>query len=395
MRKISLFAIALLFLAGCQERELAPLVTSDAKPGTVSNVGVENLPGGAKITYSLPGDPDLLYVVAEYAIRGGEGRRIAKSSVYKNHIVLEGFVSTEPQEVILYAVNRSENRSEPTSVTIQPLKAPIHTVFESLQVAQDFGGVNLHFVNEQRREYVLYTLIKDEDNEWKTYDRLYTSAAEWRHNVRGLPPEETEFAFLFSDKWLNRSDTLFQTLTPMFEIELDKGIWQHYPLNNDYFTPLYPAHPVQNLWSGRTSNYFFLQPYDGIELPLWVTIDLGQKAIFSRFRLNQPTHNNMENWMYTNGSPRKYEIWGSNDPSQDGSWDSWVKLAEFESIKPSGLPLGQLSNEDRAQSRAGEDSNFPQLSEAYRYIRFTVTETWGYTPIIRVSELTLWGQPTD
>lgn len=393
MRKVLSFLIVLCInMTACHERELAPLVESDHKPGVVSNVKVENLPGGAKISYTLPDDVDLLYVIAEFQTQNNQ-QRVVKSSVYKNFVLLEGLVTTGDQEVVLYAVNRGENRSDPVSTIITPLTAPIETVYETLAVKSDFGGVNLKFTNEEQNEYVLYTMIKDSVGEWTLYDRLYTSAKEWDYGVRGLPAEETEFAFYFMDRWLNYSDTLYGTYTPLYEEELNKELWRHSPLDNDYFEPLYTQHPVSRLWSGTTQNYFFLKPYEGIDFPLWVTIDLGQRAIFSRMRVNQVSHNNNTGWLFTNGSPRTYEVWASNDPASDGSWESWTKVGDFESIKPSGYPLGQLSNEDMALARHGEDFNFPLMNESYRYIRFKVTSTWGNNPIIRISELTFWGQP--
>ncbi|HLT86082.1 MAG TPA: DUF5000 domain-containing lipoprotein [Sphingobacterium sp.] len=398
MKRISAFiAFIFVFMTACKEAEMAPLVSNDTKPGVVSNIEVENLPGGAKISYALPNDPDVLYVAAEFSTKG-EKKRVVKSSVFKNHVILDGFIRTDEQEVTLYVVNRSENRSEPATAFIKPLRAPITDVYESLDIEGDFGGVNVKFFNKAEQAYVFYTLVKDEDGGWREHDRLYTEGRGERvHGVRDLPPEPLDFAFFFTDKWQNSSDTLYQTFTPLYEEALSKDLWNHYPLDNDYFTPLYASRPVKSLWTGSTQDYFFLQAKPDLTFPLWLTIDLGQAAIFSRLRVNQVSHNNATNWLFTNGSPRTYEVWGSNNPSSDGSWDSWTKLGDFESIKPSGLPLGTLSNEDMAVARAGEDFLFPKppMTEAYRYIRFNITSTWGNIPIIRISELTFWGQPVN
>ncbi len=57
---------------------------------------------------------------------------------------------------------------------------------------------------------------------------------------------------------------------------------------------------------------------------------------------------------------REFEIWGSNNPNADGSWASWDSIGTFESFKPSGLPLGQVSAEDIQFARVdGEDFDFP------------------------------------
>src|SRR5690606_16726936 len=99
----------------------------------------------------LPDDPDALYVEAEYVTKG-KGTRVVKSSVYKNFVFLNGFYDTDERVVDLYVVNRAQQRSEPTEVTIKPLEAPIHSMFRSMEIAKDFGGVNLKFTNEAKNE---------------------------------------------------------------------------------------------------------------------------------------------------------------------------------------------------------------------------------------------------
>src|SRR5690606_37331026 len=101
-------------------------------------------PGVAKVTYSILNDETLLYVKAIFESHQGVEREV-KSSIYKNYIELDGFGDTNEYQVKLYAVNRSEVSSEPTSFTIRPLTPPIHTVFETLEVSEDFGGVNTKF----------------------------------------------------------------------------------------------------------------------------------------------------------------------------------------------------------------------------------------------------------
>lgn len=392
---ISLFAICILSVVACQENELGPLVRSDQKPNTVSNIRVENQHGGATISYTLPDDTDLLYVMAEFSSNEEEGTRIVKSSIFKSSLVLEGFTSTEERGVTLYTVNRSEMRSDPMELTIKPLVSPLEVTFASLEAVQDFGGVSVSFVNEVANEYVLYILTKDAEENWQTFDRLYSSAKERTYTARGLSAEPQDFAFFFIDKWQNRSDTLFKTLTPLYEEELDKDLWTHYLLDNDNYYPLYPDRPLSNLWDNSTKN-FMMGPYSGIELPVWFTVDLGQAAVLGRIKMNaiSSAETNYQ-WFYSTGTPQVFEVWGSNSPTLDGTWDSWTLLDRFESVKPSGLPVGQNSAEDIAAGLAGEDHKFANYDHAYRYIRFKVIKTWGSRPDIMLQELTLWGEPKN
>jgi len=390
---VSVFIAFVMVLAGCKDSEMGPLATNGDKPGVITNVRVENMAGGAKITYTLPSDEDVLYVLAEYPSTAG-GTRITKASSYTNYVVLDGFADTQPREVTLYVVNRSENRSEPVSVAIQPLKANLHFVFESLEVRETFGGVNATFTNEQEGEYIFYTMTKDEGGSWVPYDRLYTNSKNRDYSVRGLASEPTEFAFFFTDKWQNSSDTLFASLTPLFETQLDKALWKHHPLPGDTYIPEFDSWRIQNLWDGTTTNIFYVKPnLEGLVLPNWFTIDLGQEAKFSRIRVNQLSHH--DSWMFASGAPRVFEIYGSNDPPSDGSWNNWTLLSTYESQKPSGSPLGSLTNEDRAVAIAGEDFTFPIEIGSYRYIRFKTNRTYGGNTNVMISELTFWGQPMN
>ncbi len=393
-RIIFISTILIVFgLSRCSDIRLEPLTNNGEKPGKLSNITVTNEHGGATITYMLPDDPQLLYVEAEFLSEGTGEKRSVKSSVFKNSLTLDGFMSTDERTVQLYTVNRSEVRSDPEEVTIKPLVSPIEVAFETLHATQDFGGVNLQFDNETGNEYVLYILTKGEGNDWAVYDRLYTMEKRPNYTSRGLVAEPQDFAFFFQDKWQNTSDTLFQNITPLYEEELDKSLWKHYLLDNDNYYPLYPDRPLSNLWSKSTKN-FTMAPYPGIELPVWFTIDLGQTAVLGRMKMNaiNASTSNYQ-WFYSTGTPRAFEVWGSNDPSYDGSWDKWTLLDRFESVKPSGLPIGHNAPEDIAAGLAGEDYKFSNFDHAYRYIRFKVIQTWGSRPDIMLQELTFWGSP--
>jgi hypothetical protein len=378
-----------LFIYGCKEKEIEPLIKSGNKPGVITNVKVDNGHGEVKVTYTLPNDLDLLYVLAEFSTNGGE-KRMVKSSIYSNNILLEGFADTDEHEITLYAVNRSENKSEPVTVKIKALIAPVHTTFATLKVAETFGGVSLQLINELQKEFVVHTQYKNESGEWVTYDRLYTNAKEKEYAVRGLPAKPTEFAFFLVDKWKNQSERLSVKMTPLFEESLNKGIWKHHPLPSDTYIPDFDTWAINNLWDGGTAKIFYQKPGATVVLPNWFTIDLGKRYKFSRIKVNQLSHANA--WMFASGAPKTFEIYGSNAPATDGSWGSWTLLSGFESIKPSGAALGTLSNEDIAVAKEGENFVFPLNTSPYRYIRFKTLKTWAGNTNVMISELTMWGQ---
>lgn len=392
--KIYILAICLIAMTACEQDEKGPMVKQGGTPSVLSNISVENLNGGANITYTLPDDPTLLYVMATYSLSSGVERTV-KSSVFKNSLLLEGFSTTEEREITLYTVDRSENKSAPMKVKVNPLVSPLEFTFTTLDVRGDFGGVTLSVFNETETDFVFYTLRKTETGEWIILDQYYSSAREINHSIRGLEAVSQEFAFVIQDKWQNQSDTLFRALTPLYEEELAKSLWKHYRLDNDI--PIMPASPVSNLWSGTSSNYSVrVVDAPDLVLPNWITIDLGQTAVLGRMKMQAITATTSNyQWLYSSGSPRRFEIWGSNDPTPDGNWDSWTQLGEFESIKPSGLPIGYKTAEDIAQGLAGEDYKFENYDTAYRYIRFVLVQTWGNIPTLMMQELTFWGEPVN
>ena len=78
---VQVLLIIFLFNA-CEEDIREPLISEGIAPGKISNVVVENLPGGAALTYTLPNDNDLLYVLAEYEFGNGDNRRLQWINCY-------------------------------------------------------------------------------------------------------------------------------------------------------------------------------------------------------------------------------------------------------------------------------------------------------------------------
>src|SRR5690554_3177325 len=96
-------AIPSLFLCGACVKMDNPYIDKEASaPANVRDVTVENRPGGAVITYTLPDDPNLAYVKAVYEIRPGVLRE-AKSSLYIDTLELVGFGDTNEYPVNIYS----------------------------------------------------------------------------------------------------------------------------------------------------------------------------------------------------------------------------------------------------------------------------------------------------
>lgn len=387
---ILLFLLGFLLLS-CTEDLKGPFVKDATTPGSITNVTVENLPGAAKISYTLPDNNDLLYVIATYTNTAGELIQ-SKSSVFKNYILLEGFAEMKEFVVTLRTVDRSENFSPEISVRISPLEAPIHKALETVKAEATWGGAHVSLVNEFEQQLVLFSLIRDSvTGNWVEYDRLYTESINGEFFARGFPPEPTDFAFYLRDKWQNESDTLMVNLTPLYEEEFDKSLWKDLNLPDDSNQPKYS--PTYQLWTGTVGDktYFFQNDKLTITPPSWISIDLGRKYIFGRYKIHHVNHSNT--WIYGSCTPRIFELWVSNAASTN--WNDWTFLGRFESIKPSGSPVGTLTAEDRAKNMEGEDYDLPLLNEGFRYVRFVNIETYGMTNTFCALEFTFWGQVVE
>lgn len=391
------FLVVLLILTSCKEGGVrSPINENSGVPGKVSNVKVENLHGGAKISYGLPEGGDILYVKAVVDRKDGS-KQVIKSSYYKREIVIEGFVDTTTYDVQLYSVNRSEQESEPISVEIQPLTPPIFYILNSLKVTRSFGGAKIKFENRYEGKVTIAVLAKDSLGEFKDAGKYYTQEEEGVFYVHGYPPVTRKFGVYVRNRWGNHSDTVYSDITPLYEEEISKQGFKEVNLPTDTYEQNFCCDSAfNNLWDGITHvnvNIFSTQP--GTVIPQWFTIDMGVKAKLNRFKV-------YSRWdpkgagAYSQSDPKVIELWGSNQPDPDGSWDSWTKLGRFVAKKPSGSPPGQRTAEDVDYATVqGHEFIIPNAEEApaVRYIRFKTVETWTTAKGngVTLNELTFWG----
>jgi hypothetical protein len=384
--------VTTMLLFGCSSDNLNnPLDNDSIPPKPVSNVKWEAISGGAIISYDIPDDPDLLYVLCEYELKPGVVSR-QKSSVYNREITLEGFGDTLKHEVKLFAVDRSTNLSKPVAIKIQPLISPVQIAFSTLDYIADFGGISVFLENETQSNLVISTIIQDSLGEWMDYDSHYSALREIKFSSRGMEAVSTVFGVYIKDRWNNISDTLVKELVPIFEEEINSDTFRELQLPGDAVN----TRSLTGLWdgiiTGAASLSRFFRADDKNGLPARFNIDLGVKVKLSRFR----TWGVYERW-YSGSNVKTFELWGSNAPSPDGSFDGWTKFGEYEVVKPSGLPMGDLSNEDIATALEGDEHIVPLSAPAVRYIRVNVLSTFVSPPNAKtggswMTELRFWGK---
>lgn len=393
MRNITIIAIVLGFgLFGCSKSDRLNFTDESAPaPAQVSGVRSVANPGGAVLTYKIPADPNLSYVKAVYEIRPGVTSE-AKSSTYTDTLALVGFGDTNPHQVKIYSVGKNEKMSEPVIISVTPLTPPVKSIYATADMIEAFGGVSVSFANASKANISVQLLIDSTGKGiWSPLYTYYTGNATGKFSVRGMSSKEKKFGLVIRDRYSNLSDTLIKNLTPRFEIAIAKNTWSILRLPTDQFNAAAATYPIEKIYDGKWAilgGDCFASPNASV-LPQWFTLDLGKKVLLSRFKEHQaPTSH-----LYVASAVKRFELWGSNSPSADGSFDSWVLLGTFDSYKPSGSPLGTTTAEDKNYGNfLGEDFGFDNQPAAYRYYRFKTLETYSSTGQIVIGELSFFGE---
>ncbi|MFD2162318.1 DUF4959 domain-containing protein [Paradesertivirga mongoliensis] len=412
--KISLFVLFAILSYACQNDSLNPIDEDSTPPGKVSDVVVEPGQGSARISYTLPNSSNLLYVKAVFEIKPGV-KQEAKASYYKSFVVVEGFADTLVHDVTLYAVSRSEKLSEPVTVKVKPLPAPVYDVFNTLDISESFGGFLVKFNNPAANSLNVNSNIRigvlrydSLAKEWDQIDMHYSGLVDGKFSVRGLEAKKQKFGFFIKDRFDNVTDTLIREMTPIFEQQIDGSKIKH--VKSGHPVPQVAPLPLDGSEVKHAEVYssswelpkLFNDVYghsDGLHTkerfaqPIWITMDLGVTAKLSRYKWWQRLHTNGQDYFYSHGNPHQWEIWGTNNLSDP---NSWVKLDARVLQKPSGLPVGILSNDDREIALAGHEFEFADHNTAVRYIAWKNIDSWasieGTFGHLHMAELKLWGQ---
>jgi len=388
------------FFVGCKEEGRLDHVDMNAPaPAQVTNVTVRNTPGGAVLKYTLPYDDNLLSVRAVYEIQPGVQRE-KESSFYKDSLVLEGFGDTRTYNVLLYSIGMNGKASEPVTQQINPTTAPVQLATKLLR--ETFGGVRIDIENPEKINLAVVLMGDTANLGYQVIlETFYTSLENAVFAYRGLNSEQCDFSVFLRDRWNNLSDTVTATLTPWFEEIIPKTTWSEVRLPTDSWQTLSndPTYILAKFWDGSPDYLRVAISNANSPLPQWQTWTLNQTIKMSRFKFWQYS---AYPWQYYN--PDEFELWGSMDPNPDGSWDeSWIPLGKFEcaKLKPSGLPFGEMTDEDIAFSRNGfdfelEENEFaPNPFVPVRYLRFKTNSILlgrPATTMVYLSEITIWGQ---
>lgn len=393
IRTTGLLTLLLVFAFACEEERIGQNPVDNTPPSVVSNVQIEALPGGAKISYDLPNETDISYVICEYMFK--EEKKVVRSSIYSNFLIVEGLPDIAPCNFTLYLVDHSENLSKSYNGSFVPLEPPYQTISKTITMEPDFGGVVIRWQNETNALIGAFLLAMSDDGEWVEYDLVFSTITDEKRSIRGYNTDERDFGIVLLDRFGNTSDTIVVSAVPLFEMELNKKKFKNAALNGDNYTS-HSSRPIENIWDNSIAVIWHTSPTAGFTPPQTFTVDMGVEAKLSRLML----WNRQDGYTFAQHNVHYFEVWGAKELSHDrnntywlsNDWkDEWVLLGDFEQIKPSGLPLNQSNADDVAATVAGSEFIFESGVDEIRYIRFVVKETWGRTAALHIAEITVYG----
>ncbi len=393
---ISFSAVLFLFLfvTACNKEE-----ADVTPPGTVTVTDIQALNGGAIINFKLPDDSDLLYVRAEYT--NALGNQVFRaSSRFAESIEIDGFNEAGDYPVYLYAVDQANNKSEAVEVTVSPYKSFIYLVQESITLVPDLGGVKINWENPAEKTVFVYLYY---NNNQKENERILSSNnAEETFVIRGMDSVSYSFSVLVEDFNGNKTDKVFiDEIKPLFEQKIDKSTWtleQSLSINGDAWegeTVNFWDDVVDTKESPADNSYFIInRDQNGgiLNYPLDIVIDLNKKIILNRFVVWQRAYwyvdgNNgvSENYYYyQNENMRSFDIYASNDKQE------WLLLGKFDIGDPKDED-GNIPSAKIQEAIDGHEFELDNTSGEFRYLKFSITGSFGSETNVYGSEITLFG----
>lgn len=414
--------LSVLFLTACfEEHENGPLKGGGTVPAPITEFKSTPLPGGARITYKLPNDDQIIAVEATY---DRNGKKVTtSSSVFNSFIKLEGMRGLgQKRTAQLVTVSKTGKKSAPVSVPFEIAEASIDQIFTSLKIEPYFKSVKVSYKNPNPARFEMLFYIKDSlDNFNLSRSLFFNENNRISDTVKYFEAtlEKNVFAVNLIDRWDNTTPLIKKELQPFPEIQLDRTKFKNPRATTDVGGLGFGTVP-ESLWNGVTSGFFTggygfvanvsdypqaVPPYDVNTKMAAFSIDLGVLAKISRMRL---WHHFDDGSATDNGfgqfDPKIIRgIWGIDKlPNPDNvqaeeNWNTlvgWTLLLEnAEILKPSGLPVGSLSAQDEAIVKEGFSLNTEVFDVPVRYVRVVFGEPFG-GPSARIflKELEFFGQ---
>lgn len=393
-----LYGLALALAASsCSEDFIGQYATDGVAPSSISadKVNVVPMPGGAKIAFQLPDEPDLSYVKGVFKVKGVE--HIVRTSIYTDTLKVEGLGSTEPLKMQLYVVDHSENVSAPCEVEFTPGTPIIELILNSLKLQADFGGVNVKWKNVLKTEVGITIMATNDDGEMEEGETYFNQLGEGSYSFRGYDDTPRTFSVYVTDKWGNVSErTEGVELTPIYEALLDRTKFKRGNLTADNYTEYGSKYSWEKMFDNNTTTFW--ESAQTVTAPFYFTIDLGSVCKLSRFKMYpRPT-----TYVYKHGNVKLFEVWGTavdkkNEVHDLAYWGNdwkndpdWELLGDYKVYKPSG-DNSTITSEDQDYAKQGFEFDVPIDAKPARYLRIHHKANWSGSVFVDIAEMMFWG----
>lgn len=385
---------AILLAVSCQEKfEHKPIGEGDnVAPNPVKDVVVTNTNGGAVLHYTLPDNPDILYVKASY-LNSRDIPMDVKVSTYVDSLVIEGLGDTKERDVELVVVDHFENASTPVHAKINPLIPAVETVYSSLDLTPNFGGFILSFTNPAKAAVSFYIHDWDpEQGKYVLYDVLSSKSESGTFTVKGFDDSEHYFAVSVRDKYDNESELFEKTVKPLYEEELVKSNFKLLNCDCDVSWNTNGGN-WQMMFDGLAQAWNYGHVDYPVPFPHSFTIDLAVNAKLSEIKFWQSQDS--EDKQFAHGCPKHFRCYGCVETADYRNLDNWILLFDGYLERPSGGQFGidPLTEEDLQAAKNGHvfpmDPNAPTI----RYFRFQSLASWSGMETSLISEFSIFGAP--
>ena len=177
-------------------------------------------------------------------------------------------------------------------------------------------------------------------------------------------PEVSAFDTFYTD--LEEVPIVIQT-----ERIMDKSLFMRWNPSGIPYSDLASAYSIEKMWDDNLNTFYLTKTPGGF--PFSFTFDMGKEVKLKRFIAWQ---RQTASTLFIQQNVKSFELWGSSTPNVTADTASWVKLGEYEVIKPSGLPWGTNSSEDILAGVDGAHFDIvPNIP--VRYLRIIVTDNWN------------------
>lgn len=420
VKNIAIIISVILVVGSCkEENRFANFITDEIAPGKITNVRSEPLYGGARFFYDLPADEDLLQVEAVYSSKTGKKYSFS-ASYFTDSLEVFGFGSTDPHEVIFYAVDRSGNRSEPVTVSVTPLEPAFTRVASSVEVKPGFGSFFLDWENELEQNvnvYVDYSFtLNGQARELTTvFSSNLSSDRRFINDLRLNSQEQVRVRVRVEDSYGNITEPIDKGLLSLFEDdEIPKTNWVLPDANDSIggvpmvFGGGYEGRTIKVIDGiiDRGDNLNFMHTglrgrtgriADG-NMPWNLIIDLGARYELSRILTVQRHSGGLANierghfYRYENVGMYNMYIW-------DDDRNEWVFVSQHKIPVPTGLSDLQLVQAGEAGDEAYMYPDDPQYTKPTRWFRYEAIKSFNGNYTLEdgncLSEITLFGRRTN